>query len=116
MSDRHPSRRADAELRALCDQWLALHREVERAFAPYADRVGGPSDEAFRWFQARAPHSHALLRRIAEIPARTLVGLQAKAEVVKAQTFLDADGQPGVDGAVAHSLATDLLALPTRGA
>ena len=112
MSDR----RADAELRALCDEWLAMHCEVERAFAPHADRVGGPPDEVFRWFQARAPHGHALLRRIAGIRTTTLAGLRAKAEVVKAQTVLGPDGQPGVDEAVAHSLAADLLALPTRGA
>ena len=106
--------RVDAELVALCREWLVLNQETERAFTHHAGRAGGPPDDVLAWLRRRAPRGRALLRAIAARPAASVVGLQAKAGVVRAQVALGPDGLPGADDAVAWSLAGDLLAIPAR--
>ena len=87
----------DAELIALCARYVALDREF-CAVGRHAWDMLCSDPEYIRCSEierAMVPELHALEDEIGDTPARTLLGLQAKAQVARRQLSGDADQDTG---------------------
>jgi len=111
---------ADAELIRMCDRCFAIEARWQELLAP-ADKQSGQSDDAGNaaWLAAEAymdggpaDERAALLGIIAATPARTLVGLRAKASVFSQWYGADRDNGNLLDGTL-WSLIDDLMATST---
>ncbi len=96
------------ELSALRWQWTHMSREGGTLL------IGSPREEELHTAMvAMVPTLHALQDRIAEVPAKTSLGLQAKAEALRLKLAGDADATEPMDpdNGLAWSLALDVLRL-----
>ena len=87
----------DAELVALCARYVALDREF-CAVGQHTHEMPCSDPEYIRCSEikrAMVPGLHALEDEITDTPARTLLGLQGKAQVARRQLSGDADQDTG---------------------